>query len=332
VNASHAPLHAQPEVTVVIPTRNRWELLSTHAIPSALSQEDVELEVVVVDDGSSDGTAARVAAIGDPRLRVVRHEEARRLAGARNAGVAVANGEWVAFLDDDDLWSPRKLRAQLDAAEASSSNWVYADTVAVDVDLNVLEADDFPEPERLPELLLTGNHVPGGGSGVIARREVVRRLGGFDEELLFFTDWDLWLRLARDSIPAACAEVLVARLVHPTNMLFREGPRVLDSLERMIGKHREVTPDDRLAIAEWVAHRYHLAGKRLRAARLYADAAVRYQSPGNIPAAAGALFGARGLAAASRLLHATRGASHLDVVPRPAPADPDWLERYRSRA
>jgi glycosyltransferase involved in cell wall biosynthesis len=323
---------AGPEITIVIPTHNRWGLLAAHGLPSALSQEDVELEVVVVDDGSTDGTASRAAALGDPRIRVVRHDEPKRLAGARNAGIAVALGEWVAFLDDDDLWSPRKLRSQLDAAHQAGAVWAYADTVAVDVELNVLEADDFPDPRALPELLLTGNHVPGGGSGVIARRDVVRGLGGFDEELLFFTDWDLWLRLAQESVPAACAEVLVARLVHPTNMLFREGPRVLESLERMIGKHREVTRDDRLAIAEWVAHRYHLAGRHLRAAQLYADAAVRYRSPGNVPAAVGALFGQRGLAAASRLLRATRGTSHLDVVPRAAPIDPDWLQRYRSRA
>jgi glycosyltransferase involved in cell wall biosynthesis len=322
----------EPEITVVIPTRNRWDLLSSHAIPSALSQEDVELEVVVVDDGSTDGTSARVAALGEPRLRVVRHDEPRRLAGARNAGIAVARTEWLAFLDDDDLWSPRKLRSQLDAARTANATWVYADTIAVDVDLNVLEADDFPDPEDLPDLLLTGNHVPGGGSAVIARTDAVRRLGGFDEDLLFFTDWDLWLRLARDSIPAACAEVLVARLVHPTNMLFREGPSVLESLERLLGKHREVTRGDRLAIAEWVAHRYHLAGRRLQAARLYADAAVRYRSLGNVAAAAGALFGERGLSAASRLLRALRGSSHLDVAPRAAPVDPDWLERYRSPA
>ena len=322
----------RPEISVVIPTHDRCDLLFRHGLPTALAQEGVEIEVIVVDDGSKDGTAERLRGVEDPRLRVVHHDEPRRLAGARNAGIAVASGEWIAFLDDDDLWSPLKLRSQLDAAHSANASWVYVDTIAVDVDLNVLEADDFPDPETLPDLLLTGNHVPGGGSGVIARRDVVRRLGGFDEELLFFTDWDLWLRLARDCVPAACTDVLLARLVHPTNMLFREGPRVLESLERMIGKHREVTRADRLAIAEWVAHRYHVAGRRFRAAQLYADAAVRYRSLGNVPAAAGALFGERGLAAASRLLRMTRGSSHLDVVPRSAPDHPAWLERYRSRA
>ena len=321
-----------PEISVVIPTHDRRELLVRHGLRAALGQQGVDLEVIVVDDGSRDGTAARLQAVDDPRLRVVRNEQPRRLAGARNSGIAEARGEWLAFLDDDDLWSPDKLRLQLAAARAAGSDWAYADTIAVDERLQVLEADDFPDPHELPRLLLTGNHVPGGGSAVVARTELVRRLGGFAEELLLFTDWDLWLRLVQESIPAACGAVLVARLVHPTNMLFREGPVVLASLERLLGKHREVTRHDRLAIAEWVAHRYHLAGHRTRAARLYADAAIRYRSPGNAPAAVGALFGPRGLEAASSLLRRLRGFSHLDVEPRTVPGEPPWLAAYRTPA
>jgi glycosyltransferase involved in cell wall biosynthesis len=286
---------ALPDVSVVIPTRDRWELLSAHALPSALRQEKVLVEVIVVDDGSRDGTAERAAALGDERIRVVRHEQSRGLAGARNAGIALARAPWLAFLDDDDLWAPQKLRVQLDVASSTGASWAYAETVVVDEQLRVLEADDFPDPGELPELLLTGNHVPGGGSSVIARTDTVREEGGFDEDLLFFTDWDLWLRLVRRSLPAGCAEPLVARVVHPSNMLFREGPAVLESLERMLGKHREVTRDDRLAIEQWVAHRYHVAGVRV----------------------------------ASWLLVRLRGGSHLDDRPRPAPSDPPWLERYR---
>jgi glycosyltransferase involved in cell wall biosynthesis len=111
----------EPEVSVVIPTRNRWPMLSTHALPSALAQEDVDLEIVVVDDASGDGTAARVAELGDPRVRVVRNETNRRLPASRNVGAEEARGTWLAFLDDDDLWSPRKLRAQLDVAQASGA-------------------------------------------------------------------------------------------------------------------------------------------------------------------------------------------------------------------
>ncbi|MEP6811386.1 MAG: glycosyltransferase family 2 protein [Actinomycetota bacterium] len=319
-----------PEISVVIPTRDRWSLLAAHALPSALEQEDVALEVIVVDDGSQDGTAERAAGLGDDRIRVVRCEKSRRLAGARNAGIAVARAPWLAFLDDDDLWAPEKLRTQIDLASAGGSEWAYADTVVVDEQLRVLEADDFPDPDELPSLLLTGNHVPGGGSSVIARTDAVREVGGFDEGLLFFTDWDLWLRLVQRGLPEACAEPLVARLVHPTNMLFREGPAVLESLERMLGKHREVTREDRLAIAQWVAHRYRLAGRHGDAARLYFDAARRYRSPGNAVAAAGSLAGPQGVRAAAWLLRRVRGESHLDEKPRSAPADPPWLERFRS--
>jgi glycosyltransferase involved in cell wall biosynthesis len=325
-------MNAARDISVIVPTRNRRELLQRHALTAALGQEDVELEVIVVDDGSTDGTAEAVGALGDDRVTVVRHESSRGLAAARNAGIAVAAGTWLAFLDDDDVWSPSKLRTQLDAAAETGVEWVYADTVVVDERLQVFEADDFPPPEHIPQLLLTGNHVPGGGSCVVARSAAIRELGGFDDELLFFTDWDMWLRLAQRGLPAACSEVLVARLVHPTNMLFREGPSVLASLERLLGKHREVTREDRLAISEWVAHRYHVAGRNRDAARLYLDAAVRYRSPGNALAALGAPFGPPGIRAASRLLRLAGGESHLDEEPRPAPEDPAWLDLYRGAA
>src|ERR671931_448444 len=114
-----------PEVTVVVPTHGRWDLLSTAALPASLGQEGVDLEVVVVDDGSTDATAEGLARIEDPRLRVVRHDRPHGVAQARNAGIAAARGEWVALLDDDDLWAPWKLRAQLDAAVAERAVFAY---------------------------------------------------------------------------------------------------------------------------------------------------------------------------------------------------------------
>src|SRR5204863_693210 len=100
---------ASPEVTVVIPTRNRSHLVG-EAVATALRQEDVTVEVLVVDDASTDDTAQVLTAIDDPRVHVLTRRERGRLAGARNTGVSRARGQWTAFLDDDDLWSPRKLR------------------------------------------------------------------------------------------------------------------------------------------------------------------------------------------------------------------------------
>jgi glycosyltransferase involved in cell wall biosynthesis len=316
----------EPEVSVVIPTRNRWPLLSAHALPSALAQEDVELEIVVVDDASDDGTAEHVQALADPRVRLVRNERNLRLPASRNVGAGVARGAWLAFLDDDDLWSPRKLRAQLDTAQASGASWVYAQCVVVDADLRPLDLHPFPEPAELDALLRGGNHVPGGGSNVIVRARTFDEIGRFDESLHFFEDWDLWLRLVQATLPAACPEVLVARVEHGSNMLFRDEADIGATFERILAKHGAVSEEQRLAVAEWVAHEHVRAGRNLGAAEHYARAAVRFRSPGNALAAVGALGGRRGLKLVSRLLVATRGTTHLEEATSAAPPlAPAWL-------
>jgi glycosyltransferase involved in cell wall biosynthesis len=319
-----------PEVSVIIPTRNRWPLLSTHALPSALSQEGVELEVVVVvDAASADDTADLLRALDDPRVRVVRDETQRRLPGARNVGADVARGTWLAFLDDDDLWAPHKLRVQLDSARATAAAWVYAQCIVVDAEKRPLDVHPFPDPGELSTLLLGGNHVPGGGSNVIVRAETFREAGGFDDELRFFEDWDLWLRLVKVARPAACPELVVARVEHGNNMLPRDRANAGADFERLIAKHGEVTKEQRLAVAEWMAHEHMRVGLNRRAAALYARAAVSHRSAGNAVAAAGALFGRHGLAVASRVLLATRGATHLEEAAAPPPPEaPAWLAAF----
>jgi glycosyltransferase involved in cell wall biosynthesis len=168
-----------PDVSVVIPTHNRSGLLAL-TLRSALRQHGVDLEVVVVDDGSTDGTAAAVERLADPRVRMVRHATPLGVSSSRNAGIAEARGRWVAFLDDDDLWAPDKLARQLEAAEAARRSWVYAGTVNVDDRLRVLEGGPPPPPERVPELLNRYNPVPAGASNVMVRADALGRVGGFD--------------------------------------------------------------------------------------------------------------------------------------------------------
>ena len=318
-----------PEATVIIPTRNRWDLLSRHALPSALAQEEVDVEVIVVDEGSSDGTPARLAEIVDPRLRVIRHDVPKRLPGARNAGAIAATGAWLAFLDDDDAWSPVKLRHQIDAALSARRTWAYGRAVVADGELDMIADDPFPLPEELGELLLGGNWVPGGGSNVIVEAEAFQRAGGFDEELRFFEDWDLWLRLLDEGLPAAVDEVVLARVEHGANMVVRDRDEVVAAHTRLLAKRRPVTADDRRSVMEWLAFEQHRAGHRLVAARLYLATAVSFRSPGNLAPAAGALFGTRGMQAASRLLTRTRGVSHLPMDQGPVPPPPAWIAAYR---
>jgi len=317
-------------VSVVIPTRDRWPLLSTHAVPTALAQEDVDLEVIVVDDGSTDGTQSGLASLREPRLRILRHDMSRGVAAARNAGIAVARAEWIAFLDDDDLWSPRKLREQLGVAQGRGADLVYAAAVLVDEDRLVLAADVFPDENELMSLLLDGNVVPGGCSNVLARTSLVRSVGCFDERLTYTEDWDLWIRLVRVGEVAVCPEVLVAHVVHRGNALFRYRPDVLVEIEYVLSKHNPgLDPGGirtrRVTALEWMAQEYRRAGFRREAAKVYLQIARERRRAADLARALVALSGRSG-ASATRLL---RRALSRDLVDREAipPPAPSWLDR-----
>jgi glycosyltransferase involved in cell wall biosynthesis len=321
-----------PDVSVIVPTRDRWSLLSTHALPSATCQEGVVAEVIVVDDGSTDGTAEALAAIADPRLRHLRHEQPLGVSAARNTGIAAATGRWIAFLDDDDLWAPWKLARQLAAADGDGAPWGYAGAIVVDEASRPLYSLPLPPAPSIRAALEHGNVVPAGPSNVVVRADLIEAVGGFDESLGQGEDWDVWLLLAKEAEPSVRDEVLVATLSHRERSIHRYRRDVLGELERMLSKHRPVTRADRLEAAQWLAAQQYRGGRRYLASRTYLRAAVRQQSPGNLVAAAGALAGERGMRWAARLMLDLRGASHLADDRAPVAVEPPWLERYRPGA
>ena len=272
-----------PQVAVVIPTRNRRALLA-RTLRSALTQEAVEVEVVVVDEASTDGTRDEVAAVGDDRVSLVRHETAQGVAAARNAGLARAGAEWVAFLDDDDLWAPTKLPAQLKALEAMGDcGWSCTSAVVVDAGLNVVGLEAIPATDGLVERLLSYNAIPGGGSSVLARTELVRELGGFDPDLSVVADWDLWIRLALHSPLAAVPTPLVAYLRHAGSMS-RRLKAIRGELTRVAEKHAGVRGDRGLTFPwdrwlVWAAAMHRRAGHRREPAGIYARLALQRRSP-----------------------------------------------------
>jgi glycosyltransferase involved in cell wall biosynthesis len=274
----------------VIPTRGRWPLLK-QTLAAALAQEGISHEIVVVDDGSRDETAAELGEVGDERLRVVRHERPRGVAVARNRGIAEARGEWVAFLDDDDLWSPYKLRNQLKISAEASADFAYSAVVAVDEQIAVTRALPFPPPDELLRLELRQNAVPAGGSNVIVRADLLRRLGGFDERLYHLADWDLWVRLADSACPAASPKVDVAYVEHGVNMHMSELGRIRGEFSYLVEKHRELSRRhgidfDPVGFDLWMAWAHRRAGHPQKAAWLYLRAGVRHRSPKNLARAA----------------------------------------------
>jgi glycosyltransferase involved in cell wall biosynthesis len=261
---------------VVIPTRNRWRRLET-TLASALGQVAVDLEVIVVDDGSTDETPERLHAVDDPRVRTVRHESSQGVARARNHGIAVAEGAWVALLDDDDIWAPAKLRAQLDAATAADAGFAYTGAVYLDERRRVIWVEPAPDPERIAHLLTQLNAVPAGCSNVIARTDLLRRLGGFDEQLFQLTDWDLWIRLAEASSAAAVPELLVGYLKHSSNMLTDKEHDILRELRYIEEKHRTDMRMAGINLSHWAGLNHLMAGRRREAATTYIRGARLYR-------------------------------------------------------
>jgi glycosyltransferase involved in cell wall biosynthesis len=187
-----------PLVSVIVPAFNA-EVTIGETVRSALAQTHDEIEIIVVDDGSSDATAARVAetADGDPRVILIR--QARGGVGAaRNAGIAAARGDYVAPLDADDLWHPDKLARQIAVAQAAAEplGFVYTYFRRIDAESRVLAScEPLPVSGRVLHRQAYRNFV-GNGSSLLLPRAAVIEAGGYDENIPRMEDYLLQLRIA----------------------------------------------------------------------------------------------------------------------------------------
>ncbi|MEX2100211.1 MAG: glycosyltransferase, partial [Acidimicrobiia bacterium] len=239
---------------------------------AVLAQQGVELaEVVVVDEGSSDGTAELLASIADPRLRVVRHDSPVGLAGARNAGLSCVRAPWVAFCDDDDLWAPDKLASQLEAVGAvPGARWSCVTAVHIDEADRVVGFHDAPTTTEPLDALLARCVVPGGGSGVLVETRLLRELGGFDEDLSPVADWDLAIRLALAAPLAPVDRPLLGYRVWSASMSHDTG-RMDRATVALFANHRALAavrrgPADEVVRARYRGRQGARAGRRSAAA------------------------------------------------------------------
>ena len=264
------------DVSVVIPTHNRSALLS-RTLRSALRQERVDFEVIVVDEASSDDTPALLSALDDHRVRVLRHEIPRGLSAARNHGAEHARAEWLAFLDDDDLWAPDKLFRQVSAARETGRDWAYTGSVNI-ANGRIVRSTPAPSEEEVVATLPRFPILPGGGSNVIVRRETFTQVGPFDTRLVCGgEDWELWIRLAKHSWPAGVREPLMAKRIHSSNM-FAETDRIVRATTVIQTLHD--TPIDWGRMYQWLAERYLREGRWLTALSTSTKAAAHGHAAG----------------------------------------------------
>lgn len=263
-------------VSVVVPTRNRSTLLSM-TLRSVLRQQQVELEVIVIDEASTDDTAAMLATLGDARVRVIHHARPLGVSAARNRGAAEAHGEWLAFVDDDDLWAPDKLARQIQAAETADRDWAYGGSVNITDRGDVVYGRPPLSPEEMVAALPRYNAIPGGGSNVVVRRATWTLAGPFDTRLRNTEDWEMWIRLAKHGPPAWVCSPLVGYRVHNSNSSLDiaeivRGTKLIETLHH--------TTADWGRLHRWLAESCLRSGQRREALGQFARAAVRGQLGG----------------------------------------------------
>lgn len=303
-----------PAITAIIPTRNRWTYLAD-AIDTVLRQTQSDLELIVIDDGSTDDTQRLLANIDDGRVRVVRQRTATGVAAARNRGIAEARGAWLAFLDDDDLWAPAWLETARARAQSERADIVYGAHIVIDGDRRPLRAALAPRANEVVRALSRINAL-GGPSAVMTRTSLVRDAGGFDDRFSALADWDLWLRLTAVAPAAPVPELLVAYTAHGGNMHVARPRAVIDEyrvLARLQADRNPAAPLlDEAGFVRWVGDDTRRSGRRRLAAMVYAEAALRSLS----------------------VMHLARGGACIvrpDGRPRAAAPPwtaPDWLARY----
>lgn len=197
--------------SVIVPAYNAEAYIS-ETLLSVLQQVDAMFEVIVVNDGSTDRTLEKISELGE-NIKIV-DQENLGISAARNAGAAVAEGEFLAFVDADDVWMPEKLKIQ-DAKMAKGYKWSYTNRYNFgDIgDVPELQSDVVSMKEGDIWLsLLHGNFIT--TSSVVVDRSLFNELGGFRDDMRYCEDWELWIRCAEKNFIGYCADPCVKYRIH----------------------------------------------------------------------------------------------------------------------
>ncbi|WP_114689330.1 glycosyltransferase family 2 protein [Polynucleobacter necessarius] len=222
---------AHPEITVVLPTYNRSEFIGD-AIRSVLAQTYTKFELIIVDDGSGDDTESIVKTFSDPRIIYCYQPNSGRSI-ARNNAIAIARGKYIAFIDSDDMYLPRKLEIQYRLLERTpSTDMVYTSAKCINRDGSYLSQNyratisgaiytsiAFFRPVTI--ILPT----------VMLRKSIFNQIGNFDQNMNRFEDTDMWRRVSKVSHIVALPEFTCLIRTHEQNSLATQDPRsILEAL------------------------------------------------------------------------------------------------------
>jgi glycosyltransferase involved in cell wall biosynthesis len=263
-------------ITVLIPAYNASRFLR-ETIESVLAQTLPADEVLVIDDGSTDDTAAIAASFGPP-VRVITTPN-QKLAATRNFGVKHAKYEWIAFIDADDLWLSNKLELQMaELARHPDADLCYSGRILLiqegETTTRLGKVIEVPPADKIREALYVNTTFL--SSSVVIRRSTFLDIGGNDVNCKWVEDWDTWLRLLHAGVKfAAVQEPLVQYRVHPQSVSHNALPSLAEAKEVF---SRHVLP--RLpASTRWIAHQRSQSGQEAAAAYTMREAGDRGYLP-----------------------------------------------------
>lgn len=239
----------QPTVSVIIPAYNRADSIAA-AVTSVSNQTFEDLEIIVVDDGSTDETCEIVENLTDNRVRYVAHHKNKGANAARNTGVRLARGRYVAFQDSDDRWHPEKLARQMAACTNSSATICFcALNRHIGNVCTKIPKSSYRIPGGLNDLkrqVLRGSFI--SCQTLIVDRELALRIGAFDESLPRLQDWELCLRLSQVAPIYYLDEVLVD-LILSDDSISADVSKYIRSAEQILVRHRTLFDEDPTAEA-----------------------------------------------------------------------------------
>ncbi len=250
-----------PLLSVVVPAFNVSAFI-VEAVASVQAQSMDDLEIIVIDDGSTDGTAAAVRHLTrDARVRLLDNSSGvRGPSGARNTGLNVAAGKYIGFLDADDAWHPDKARRHIELLDGDPgidltfSRWRVID----DVGRETGRVSRAPRTRNVDVEDLLKENLVGGASNVICRRTAIERAGPFDPSLSAAVDLDLWLRIARSrprNIAFVDAVLTTYRL--RAGQITKDWRRMAENWEVVLARVRSEMPE-RVSLVEQEARARHL--------------------------------------------------------------------------
>jgi glycosyltransferase involved in cell wall biosynthesis len=229
-----------PKVSVVIPAYNAMAFLP-ETLKSVLEQTFTDFEVLIINDGSSDNVVEWAAQVTDPRVTLITQEN-QRVSAARNTGIANAQGEYIAFLDADDLWEPTKLEKQVHCLDDNPAvGLVYTWTLLVDQQNNPTGRVFASHAEGNIWQELLENDPISSGSSAMVRRECFDAVGVFDRSLAYAPDLDMWVRIAFD-YPVAVIKEPLLRYRQIPNSFSRNRQKMIQDLRQVIEKTFQSVP------------------------------------------------------------------------------------------